>query len=66
VTSDGALPQSGTILKAGARDIGEITSAYGARGFASVRLDRLEEAGTDAIDAGGIRVTVMKPAWLSA
>jgi hypothetical protein len=66
VTADAALPQPGTPLKAGTRDIGEIASAYGSRGFASVRLDRLEESGGDAIDAGGMRVTVIKPAWLSA
>jgi folate-binding protein YgfZ len=64
ISADGALPQSGTPLKAGARDIGEITSAYGDRGFASVRLDRLEDVSGDAIDAGGVRVTVIKPAWL--
>jgi folate-binding protein YgfZ len=63
ISAEASLPQSGT-LKAGARDIGEITSVYGARGFASIRLDRLEEAGGDAIDANGVRANVIKPAWL--
>lgn len=58
-----ALPASGT-LKAGGRDIGEMVSAYGTRGFASVRLDRLEEAGADAIEVDGIVINLIKPAWL--
>ena len=66
IAGDAALPMAGTVLKSGAREIGEITSVYGSQGFASVRLDRLTEAGTDAIDAGGIGVTVIKPDWLSA
>lgn len=66
ITSDTALPPAGTMLKAGERDIGEITSTYGTRGFASVRLDRLTDAGPDAIDAGGVRVIITKPAWLFA
>jgi folate-binding protein YgfZ len=61
-----ALPQSDTSLKATGRDIGEITSTYGTRGFALVRLDRLEEAGRTAIDAGGVGVGVIKPSWLFA
>jgi len=61
-----ALPQSDTPLKVTGRDIGEITTVYGARGFALVRLDRLEEAGDAAIDAGGVRVGLVKPSWLFA
>jgi folate-binding protein YgfZ len=61
-----ALPQSDTPLKAAGRDIGEITSVYGARGFALVRLDRLEDAGAADIDAGGVPVGVIKPSWLFA
>jgi tRNA-modifying protein YgfZ len=66
VSADVTLPHSGTALKAGGHDIGEITSTYATRGFALVRLDRLKDAGGDAIDAGGVRVTVTKPAWLFA
>lgn len=57
------LPTLGT-LKAGGRDIGEITSVYDTRGFAAVRLDRLEEAGADPIEVAGVSVTLTKPAWL--
>jgi len=61
-----SLPQPDTPLKANGRDIGEITTVYGARGFALVRLDRLEEAGDAAIEAGSVRVGVIKPSWLFA
>jgi hypothetical protein len=64
ITAASALPASGTPLKAGAREIGEIASTYGTRGFALVRLDRLEEAGAAAIDAGGVTVGVIKPSWI--
>lgn len=67
VSADGnPLPQPGTPLKAGVRDLGEIASTYGARGFALIRLDRLEEAGDAPIDAGGVAVAVIKPSWLFA
>src|SRR5581483_2358029 len=66
VTAQAPLPQPGTAVKAGKTDIGEITSVYGNRGFALVRLDRLEEAGGHALDANGIAVNVTRPAWLSA
>jgi tRNA-modifying protein YgfZ len=60
------LPPADTPLKAGGRDIGEITSTYGARGFALIRLDRLEEAGAAAIEAAGAPIAVIKPSWLFA
>lgn len=65
VTGETALPASGE-LHADGRGIGEIVSTYGTRGFALVRLDRLEEAGNAKIEAGGMCVTVTKQAWLSA
>jgi hypothetical protein len=61
-----ALPGSDTPLNADGREIAEITTTYGSRGFALVRLDRLEEAGSAAIDAGGVNVGVIKPSWLFA
>jgi hypothetical protein len=64
ITAATDLPPSGTPLKAGAREIGEIASTYGTRGFALVRLDRLDEAGAAAIDAGGVTVGVIKPSWI--
>ena len=57
---------SGVELRAGGHSIGEIVSVHGGRGFALVRLDRLEEAASAAIEADGVRVTVTKQAWLSA
>lgn len=66
IAADAALPPIGTALKGGGRDIGDITSTYGTHGFALVRLDRLEEAKDDAIEADGLRIAVIKPAWLFA
>ena len=57
---------AGTELRANGHAIGEITSAYGARGFALVRLDRLEEAAGAAIEADGSPVTVTRQDWLKA
>ncbi|HEX2590423.1 MAG TPA: hypothetical protein VHL34_02965 [Rhizomicrobium sp.] len=66
LTSASPLPVD-TAISAGQRDIGEVTSSYGAHGFALVRLDRLEEAGDTLLTAGdSIAVTLSKPAWLSA
>ena len=42
-SADAALPATGE-LRANGHSIGEIVSTYGQRGFALVRLDRLEEA----------------------
>lgn len=60
----GALPAVGSAVMAGERDIGEIASVYGSRGFALVRLDRLEEAGDAAAQVGETGVRVVKPSWL--
>ena len=49
---------------AGDKSIGDIMSAYGARGFALIRLDRLEEAGEGRADGRGASVTLSKPNWL--
>ena len=48
------------------RDIGEITSDYGRRGFAQIRLDRLSEAGAAVPHAGSQTVKLIKPSWLFA
>jgi folate-binding protein YgfZ len=64
-STDGApLPVRDTSVTAAGRDIGEIASTHGARGFALMRLDRLAEAGNAGMEAGGRVVTVRKPAWL--
>jgi tRNA-modifying protein YgfZ len=56
----------GVELRAGGHSIGEVVSVHGRRGFALVRLDRLDEAAGAEIEADGVRVGVTKQAWLSA
>jgi folate-binding protein YgfZ len=56
----------GADLRAGGHSIGEVVSVYDSRGFALVRLDRLEDAGAAPIDASGVIVHMTKPDWLSA
>ena len=58
------LAAVGSAIAAGGRDIGEISSVYGARGFALIRLDRLDEAGDAATQVGDLGVRVVKPSWL--
>jgi hypothetical protein len=65
VESDSALPVSETPLTAAEREIGVITSVYGQRGFAVMRLDRLAEAQDVPLRAAGVPVRVRKPDWLS-
>ena len=60
------LPPPDTSLTAGGHDIGTLTSTYGSRGFALLRLDRLEDAKDATIDASGTPVNVTKPRWLFA
>jgi folate-binding protein YgfZ len=65
-SSEGAaLPPSDTVVRAGGRELGTITSAYGFRGFALIRLDRLEESGGEPADADGHSIRVVKPGWLA-
>ena len=64
ITGDRTLPAPGTSVTAAGKSVGEITSAYGSRGFALVRLDRLEEAGEAALQAEAVAVTLSKPDWL--
>jgi folate-binding protein YgfZ len=64
-TVDGVpLPSIDSNVTAGGRDIGVISSSYGARGFASVRLDRLDEAGNAAAESDGAAIRIIKPSWL--
>jgi folate-binding protein YgfZ len=65
-SADGATLAAGSELSANGHAIGEITSAYGSRGFAQVRLDRLAEAGGAPVDVGGMHVIVTKQDWLKA
>lgn len=59
--TDGARDSS---IKAAGKEIAEVVSEYGQRGFAQVRLDRLEEAGSAELRAGGQAVKLIKPSWL--
>jgi folate-binding protein YgfZ len=61
----GAAPAAGIAVTAGERNVGMMGSAAEGRGLAALRLDRVEEAlaeGT-ALVAGGIALTLVKPAW---
>jgi folate-binding Fe-S cluster repair protein YgfZ len=65
-STDKSALTAGSDLRANGHSIGELVSVYDSRGFALVRLDRLEEAGAAPIDAAGVIVRVTKPHWLSA
>ncbi len=63
-TADGSpLPARDTPVASGTAEVGTITSIYGARGFALMRLDRLETV-TEPLAAGGVAVSVTRPGWL--
>jgi len=67
VSVDGsALPAPDSAVTANEKSLGEIVSGYGARGFALIRLDRLEEAGATSFSAEGKAVALGKPRWLFA
>ncbi len=63
-SADGSALAKDTPVTRGALELGTVTSAYGARGFALIRLDRLGEA-TAPLTAGAIPVTITKPDWLA-
>jgi folate-binding protein YgfZ len=50
-------------VTANGQEIGVVASAYGARGFAIIRIDRLADA-VAPIQAGGAAVNIAKPSWL--
>ncbi len=64
VTAERDLAQAGAAVLAGDKSVGEIVSTHGARGFALIRLDRLDEAGDVPLTADGRPVTLSRPAWL--
>ena len=64
VSADGAVPPPGTEISADAQALGEIVSVYGSKGFALIRLDRLDEA-KSALRAGDVPVTLERPQWLA-
>jgi folate-binding protein YgfZ len=62
VSADAALPPAGAEIKSGAAVIGELVSVYGSKGFALLRLDRLD--GTKESTADKIPVALIRPGWL--
>ena len=64
-TVDGtSLPPVDSNVTVGGREVGSISSIYGPRGFALIRLDRLQEAGEAPAEAAGTMVRIIKPSWL--
>ena len=59
------LPPPGSAVRAGSMALGEIMAAYGARGFALIRLDRWQEAGDAPVRIGERAARVDRPAWLA-
>ena len=63
LTSNEALPSTGTSITADGKVVGTIGSVLGNKGLAIVRLDRIANAQT--IDADGISINVSLPDWVS-
>jgi folate-binding protein YgfZ len=64
VVANATLPDPEVPVTAAGREIGTLQSIYDTQGFALLRLDRLEDADTAPLDAGGVAVHVAKPDWL--
>jgi tRNA-modifying protein YgfZ len=66
-TLDGSrLPGEEGAIVADGQEIGNLASAYGALGFALVRLDRLAETAQRTPQIEGVSVRIVRPEWLSA
>ncbi|NKB60057.1 MAG: folate-binding protein [Alphaproteobacteria bacterium] len=63
VRIEGPVPETGTPLIAGDKEIGEMRSGSGRRGLALIRLERLAEVGEMDVLAGEARVFPEKPDW---
>ena len=65
VRYDGAAPQAGAAITAGARPVGTLGSVANGYGVALVRLDRAAEALShgDALAADGVPIRLVKPDW---
>lgn len=68
VTFDGPEPPAGTTITLDGRDAGTMGSSHGGQGIALLRLERLEQAQSTGMPllAGDVKVTPMKPDWLTA
>ena len=64
VSAEGPLPPPGTEISEATQMLGEIVSVYGSKGFALIRLDRLEES-KGPLRAGDGPVTLSRPQWLA-
>ena len=65
IAYDEFAPSSGLSIMAGDKQVGTLGSTAKGRGLALLRLDRVEDAraaGTP-LEAGGIAIRVVKPAW---
>ena len=65
VKLEGPLPESGTVVKLGDQDAGEIRSGRGDLALALLRLEVVSEAAKIGapLMAGAARVTPTKPDW---
>jgi tRNA-modifying protein YgfZ len=64
VVGNATLPQPETPITADGREVGTLQSVYDTRGFALLRLDRLEEAKDAPLSAGDVAVRATRPDWL--
>jgi len=62
---DGPAPEHGVTVTAGERQVGTMGSAFGGRGLALLRLDRVAEASSrnEPLIAGGVAIRPAKPDW---
>ena len=65
IAYDEFAPSSGLPIMAGDKQIGTLGSTAKGHGLALMRLDRIEDALTDGkqLQAGGITIRAVKPAW---
>ena len=65
VRYDGAAPQMGAAVMAGARQVGIMGSAAGGYGVALLRLDRVADAlsASEPLTGGGAALRLVKPDW---
>lgn len=64
-TGNEALPEPGTQISAGGRNIGVVGSVTGEHGLAMVRIDRAAQAMAEgtAIESAGVGLTLSIPSW---
>lgn len=60
VEGDQDLPESGTPILLGEREVGQMRSARGKHGLAVLRVDSADKAG---LKAGDVAITATKPEW---